>query len=325
MKKKILFFTRGFLLLLLCVSPFTLFSTAQGHLSAAPAVPPPALAALPSQALLAAGEAGKLRVYIEDLPLQFDVEPRLHEGKIMLPLRALGERAGFLVQWEKDRRRVTLHGPGREIALYPGNPLFAVNGILHRTTHPPLLHGGRILVGSDLLEQAAGLLLQAGEGQKGVLRFKPGQPFPAEQKVREQPLYFVELLLPPGDRVKAHEKFEIRLAAPFVSGIFAYEINFFYNPGIIQVIDVYNPTFQPLREFYMKEIDNTEGKMRYTLTTLGYREDLPPRQSLAVIEAVVSRAGTVPLIEGTFKLTLLDNRARIMPVGLEERFLSVSN
>jgi len=324
MKKKILYFPWGFLLLLLCVSPFSLFSTAQGHLSAAPAVPR-ALAALPPQALVATGEAGKLRVYLEDLPIQFDVKPRLYEEKIMLPLRALGERAGFLVHWEKDRKRVTLHGPGREIALYPGNPLFAVNGILHRTAHPPLLHGGRILVGFDLLKQATGLLLHAGEGQGDVLRFRPGQPFPAEQKVREQPLYFVELLLPPGDRVKAHEKFEIRLAAPFVRGIFAYEISFFYNPGIIQVIDVYNPNFQPLREFYMKEIDNREGKMRYTLTTLGYREDLPPRQSLAVIEAVVSRAGAVPLIEGTFTLTLLDNRARIMPVGMEERVLSVGN
>jgi len=303
--------TAGLVFLLLFPFPYSLFTTATGHVSAAPAENERA--------------EGNLRVYLEDLPIRFDVEPRLREGKIMLPLRALGERSGFLVHWQKDRRRVTLHGPGREIVLYPDNPLFAINGILHRTAHPPLLYSGRVLVGPDLLKEATGLLLQAGDGQGGVLRFRHRQPFPAEQKVREQPLYFVELLLPPGDRVKAREKFEIRLAAPFVRGIFAYEISFFYNPEIIQVIDIYNPTFQPLREFYMKEINNREGKMRYTLTTLGYREDLPPRPNLAVIEAVVSRAGAVPLIKGTFKVTLLDNRARIMPVGLEERVLSVGD
>ncbi|MEW5921518.1 MAG: copper amine oxidase N-terminal domain-containing protein [Bacillota bacterium] len=274
---------------------------------------------------------GKLRVYLEGVPLQPDIQPLLRGDRFYLPLRVMAEQAGFTVNWENGLKRATLYGAGREIALYPANPLYAVNGILHRTVQPPLLQGGRIHVGLDFLEKAAGLVLQDGDPERGFLQFKIRQQhlspdregLPHGAAAREQPVYFVELLLPPGDRVAAKENFEMRLAAPFVRGIYAYEISFFYNPSIIQVKDVHNPAYQPSREFYMKEINNREGKMRYTLTTLGYQEELPPRATLAVIEAVVSREGAVPLIQGTLVVTLLDHKARTMPVGLEERILTV--
>ncbi len=264
----------------------------------------------------------EFHVFLNGVSLSFDTQPLFPEEGPMLPLRAMGEQAGFTVDWENEHKRATLHGVGTAITLYPGNPLYAVNGILKRTGQPPQLQHGRLLVSLDFLEEGAGLVLQDGAPQKGYLYFESRKPDFADD-LGEQPVYFVELLLPPEDRVAVDERFEMRLATPFVPGIFAYEISFFYNPDIFQVKDVHNPGYQPSHEFQIKQINNNEGIMRYTLTTLGAQDDLPPRDILAVIEAVVSREGAVPLIEGTLKVTLLDNRVRSMPVGLEERVLYV--
>lgn len=279
-------------------------------------------AALPQANTGAADQGGKMHIFIEGA-FQPHIQPlELGEGPYF-PLRAVTELAGFAVHWDNEWKRITLQGAGRDVTLYPANPLYAVNGILHRTVQPPMLQGGRVFVGPDFLEQAAGLVLSQEERAMGFFHFKKGQPPLLPDEPREQPVYFIELLLPPGDRVEANEYFEIRLAAPFVRGIYAYEVSFFYNPAIIQVKDVRNPAYQPSREFFMKEVNNREGKIRYTLTTLGYAEELPPRTTLAVIEAVVSREGAVPLIRGTLMVTLMDNRGSSMPVGLEERILYV--
>ncbi len=261
-------------------------------------------------------------IYVEGAPLQGHSQPLQQEGVFYFPLRALAEQAGFEVRWESDLKRVTLKGKGREAALYPGNPLYAVNGILHRTAHPPVLLQGRTFVSPDLLEKAVGLVLQA-KGEGAYYFSVSCQPFAPETGSREQPVYFVELLLPQGERVRVDEAFEIRLAAPFVRGIYAYEVSFFYNPALIQVRDVHNPSFQPGREFSLKQINNREGQLRYTLTTLGVPPSLPPRGTLVVIEAVASREGAVPLLQGTLVVTLLDGRAHPMPAGLEERVLNV--
>ena len=285
----------------------------------------PGGAVYPQTAAAAEGEGGAdLRVLLDGVLIKFDTKPLLEDKGPMLPLRAIGEQAGFMVHWDNEIKRATLHRGGNVISLYPDNPLYAVNGILKRTEQPPQLKDSRLLVSLDFLEKGAGLALQSWDRQKGYLHLTDRQPtFPRDTAIREQPVYFVELLLPPEDRVEVDESFEMHLAAPFVQGIFAYEVLFFFNPDIIQVMDVRNPAYQQSHEYFLKEIDNTMGTVRYTLTTLGARDYLPPRHTLAVIEAVVSREGAVPLIEGTLKVTLLDNRARNMPVGLEERVLYV--
>lgn len=271
-------------------------------------------------------------MYVDYTLLPFDIQPILHDDGIMLPLRVLCEYTGFLVNWENDLKRATIHGHGRDVALYPENPLYAVNGILNRTEQPPWIREGRLMVSLSFLEKGVGLVLADGSPEKGFLHFKTEQvpinagkndlPAGAPGDI-EQPVYFVELLLPSDDRVKVGEVFEIRLAAPFVRGIYAYEVSFFYDPEIIRVQDVQNPAYRLSDEFYIKKISNREGSMRYTLTTLGTADRIEPRETLAVIEAVVSREGAVPLIAGTLQVTLLDNKARVMPVGLEERVLYV--
>ena len=304
MRQAVIYCAAGLLLLYLSFSPFAV--------EGAPTVSP------------------QTQIYLDGvvlLPQEF--EPILVRGEIMLPLRAMSERMGLIVQWDHKLKMVTLHGKGRDIALYPGNPLYALNGLILRMNYLPLLKGGRTFVGLDFLEEAMDITLHSGDMQKGALYFVRGKtslPDRGREGLpngeRELPLNFVELLLPE-DKVKTGDWFDIQLAAPFVEGIFAYEITFAYDPAIIQLIDVRNPDYWPLREHQLKEIDNEEGMMRYTLTTLGYRETLPPRDNLAILEVVVFEEGFITFNDDTFTVQLLDNRGRNMSVGLEERILTV--
>jgi hypothetical protein len=285
----------------------------------------PGGAASSQTAAAAAGaNEAELRILLDNVSLRFDTQPLLAAQGPMLPLRVIGEQAGFTVHWDNEINQATLQRAGNIITLYPNNPLYAVNGNLKRTEQPPLLKDGRLLVSLDFLEKGLGLVLQSGDPQAGYLHLTDRQSmYAGDTDLREQPVYFVELLLPPEQRVEVQEIFKMHLRAPFVEGIFAYEVAFYYNPAVIQVIDLSNPTYRPAREFFLKEIDNNTGFARYTFTTLGYQDYLPPRDTLVVIEAVVYREGPLSLTAEVLELTLLDSRARRMPVGLEERVLNV--
>ena len=286
--------------------------------------PPGGAASSQTTAATAGAQEAELRILLDDVLLNFDTQPLLAAQGPMLPLRVIGEQAGFTVRWDHEIRQATLQRGDNIIILYPNNPLYAVNGNLKRTEQPPLLKDSRLLVSLDFLAEGIGLVLQSGDLQAGYLHLTDRQlTFPGDTDLREQPVYFVELLLPPEQRVAVQDIFKMHLRAPFVEGIFAYEVAFSYNPEIIQVIDLANPTYRPTREFFLKEIDNNSGFARYTLTTLGYREYLPPRDTLVLIEAVVYREGPLSLTAEMLEVTLLDGRARRMRSGLEEQVLDV--
>ncbi|MDO9533789.1 MAG: stalk domain-containing protein [Bacillota bacterium] len=275
-----------------------------------------------------AAASRQVAVHIDGVPLQFDVAPQLREEKLMLPLRKIFEELGYLVTWEADGKRVALRGPGRMIILYPGNVLYSVNGVVYRASEVPFIEKGRTMVGIDLLKQSAGIKNLVWDEQKGILHLEylPSRRGEVERDWgiipdEEGQSYFVEVLLPPGNRVDVGETFEIRISAPLVRGIHSYEIRFFYNPEVIKIKDITNPFFIRQDEFYMKRINNRDGMVQYTLTTLGFPEVIPPRKNLVVIEAIAFRAGAVPFLEGTLQIKMLDNTAGSMPVFLEEKTL----
>lgn len=267
-------------------------------------------------------------VYLNGRLLNFDVPPLLKEGSLMLPLRRLFEEMGYRVTWEAEARRAVLNGFGRIVVLYPHNPLYTVNGVVYRTANLPFIERGRLMVGLDFLRESAVLEKLVWEAAEGKLyleyRRGPGShgelPPEAQQYRRAG---FVEVLLPPGNRIQVGETFEVVLAAPFVRDVFSFEVSFFYNPEVIKVKDVKNYTYNPAEEFYLKRINNQEGMIKYTQTYLGYRENIPPRSHLVVIEAVPFREGAVPFMEGNLKVVLFNNRAAEIPVALENKTLYI--
>lgn len=272
-------------------------------------------------------------VHLNGAALQFDVQPRLQRGNPVFPLRKIFEELGYVVTWEAEAKRAVLRAPGCVVILYPENPLYSVNGVVYRTANPPCIERGRLMVGMDFLQESAGIKELVWNEQKGILyleyrdsreegRELPHLPDEADKK--KYYAHFVEVLLPPGNRVQVGESFEIVIAAPFVKGIYAYEVRFFFNQDVIKIKDIKNPSYKLQEEFYMKRINNREGMVEYTQTSLGYLEELPPRRHLVVIEAIAFREGAVPFLTGTLTIKLLDNTASPIPVLLEEKTLYTS-
>jgi len=135
---------------------------------------------------------------------------------------------------------------------------------------------------------------------------------------------FVEVLLPRGNRVRAGESFDIVVSAPLVRNIYSFEVSFFYNHEVIKIKDVKNYGYKPQEEFYLKRINNREGMLRYTQTALGYKEEIPPRGHLAVIQAIAFREGAIPFLKENLIVKIYDLKGEKMPVALEEKILYIT-
>jgi hypothetical protein len=281
--------------------------------------------------LLSAIASRQVAVHMNGVPLQFDLAPRIEEGSPVFPLRRIFEEMGYGVNWEGDNKRIVLTGWGRHIVLYPQNPLYAINGIVYRMARPPFLEKGRLMVGLDFIQQAAGVSELFWDEAQDLfeIRFKEeGRLWKAEDAAKEgfsgkYPTWFLEVLLPEENRVGVGESFEIVIGAPFVRGIHSYEVRFFFNPELIKIKDIKNPSYRQAEEFYLKRINNREGVVEYTLTNLGFAADIPPRRTLVVMEAVAFREGAVPLIGGTLHVELQDNTATRIPTAVEEKTLQI--
>lgn len=275
----------------------------------------------------------QIGVYLNGTALQFDVLPRFQQGMPVFPLRKIFEESGYSVTWEAEAKRAVLKGAGRIVVLYPQNPLYSVNGVVYRMSVPPFIERGRLMVGLDFIQECTAFENPVWDETNGILylKYRNGQesdnelPPPGGAKNGYQPYNFVEVLLPPGNRTRVGESFEIVIAAPFVKDIYSYEVSFFYNPEVIKIKDVRNYSYKPQEEFYLKRINNMEGMLKYTQTSLGYREEIPPRSHFVVIEAIAFREGAVPFLEGNLKVVLLDNKAKQIPVALEEKTLYIQS
>lgn len=278
--------------------------------------------------VMAVSASRDLTVCLNDIPLEFDVPPHFQQDEPMVPLRRVCEELGFEVIWEVSSRRIVLKGLEQVITLYPGNPLYSINQVVHRASRPPFIVEGRTMAALDFLQNIGGVKELIWDQQNSIINITaeeimgPGKPseIPWDEQHQAQ---FIEVLLPPAGKLGVGEEFEFKIDAPLVKGIYAYEINFFYNPGIIRIKEINNPVFNQENEYYLKNIANADGTASYTLTALGFQENIAPRQTLAIFKAVVLRKGAIAFNEHTLKIRLLDNTASYIPVFVSDKTLYV--
>lgn len=95
---------------------------------------PPALAQAP------------VTVVLDDVPLAFDTEPVIQEGRVLVPFRGLGEALGVEVGWDAVTRTVLARGFGKDVSLPIGEGHALVNGTPVALDAPPVIEEGRTLV-----------------------------------------------------------------------------------------------------------------------------------------------------------------------------------
>lgn len=88
---------------------------------------------------------------MDGLPVDFDVPPFIHEGRTMVPFRAIAEALNVLVEWDDSTRTVTASTGtasqgGIRVRLQIGNKLADKNGTPIGLDVPPMIVGGRTLI-----------------------------------------------------------------------------------------------------------------------------------------------------------------------------------
>ncbi|MDD2235511.1 MAG: stalk domain-containing protein [Desulfitobacteriaceae bacterium] len=69
-----------------------------------------------------------LLLYLEDIPLIFDVNPVIENGRTLVPMRGIFQALGATVDWDGSLQKVTAGSGGRKVELQIGSNLACVNG-----------------------------------------------------------------------------------------------------------------------------------------------------------------------------------------------------
>ncbi len=264
----------------------------------------------------------KIDLYLNGRKLHFEVEPRLREGEVYIPLRGLFEAMGYVVEWQEERRMITIYGQEGIVILYLDSELYAISGSVKRLQGLLFVERGRTLVHLDFLRSlaVADQVDWHPEEQTLEILAARGETVLQEKPVAELQEYanFIEVQLSGGEQVEVGDSFALHVGAPFIPGIHTFEVRLHFDPSLLQVKDIYSPSFQAGEDFFRKDINNNEGRASYTQSLLGFRDSIPSRKDLVVVRAETLQAGVFPIEQETLEVVLLDNEARNIPISKEE-------
>ena len=83
-----------------------------------------------------ANAADDIEIYIDGVLLDAEVAPMIINNRVMLPLRAIGEAVGCIVNWIDAERRIDVIFPGGSAKMYIGDPDAIVSALDADTGQP---------------------------------------------------------------------------------------------------------------------------------------------------------------------------------------------
>ncbi|HLO03029.1 MAG TPA: copper amine oxidase N-terminal domain-containing protein [Symbiobacteriaceae bacterium] len=137
------------------------------------------------------GEAVEMDTYVNGEKIQFDVRPKVKEGRTLVPIRALVEKLGAQVSWDQATSTVTIVKGTTEIKLVIGSNIALVNGEEVQLDAAAEVEAGRTLIPTRFVSQKLGLYVSWLAEQRTILVTEQPveeEPAPApEQPVEEAP------------------------------------------------------------------------------------------------------------------------------------------
>ncbi|HWA81922.1 MAG TPA: stalk domain-containing protein [Fimbriimonadaceae bacterium] len=107
--------------------------------------------------LSAAVAAQQIQVLVDSNPVQFpDIQPRMIDGRVMVPIRGVFEQMGATVNWDEDTQTVSTMLNGSEVVLHIGSDEATVDGKSVMLDAAPVEIGDRTLVPMRFLGDALG-------------------------------------------------------------------------------------------------------------------------------------------------------------------------
>lgn len=97
---------------------------------------------------------GEIKVNLNEKEIVFDVEPRIIEGRTMVPMRNIFEQLGCQVEWFADKAMIQVYSSYPTIELYISNKKAFIGSDEKVLDVPPLIVNGRTLVPLRFIAEA---------------------------------------------------------------------------------------------------------------------------------------------------------------------------
>lgn len=96
--------------------------------------------------LTATAQTVAVNVYLDGLPVSFDVQPQIHDGRTLAPFRALAEALHVKVDWDGSTNTVTARNSQTTVRLQIGNATAYLNDAPVQLDVPPALVNDRTVI-----------------------------------------------------------------------------------------------------------------------------------------------------------------------------------
>lgn len=103
-----------------------------------------------------AAMAADITVLVNGEKVEFDRQPELQNGKVMIPFRFVAEKLGATVAWEEETQTIFTSLNGSFATMQIGNQSIFVDGKTYVSEKAPFLVVDRTLVSEEALEQSLG-------------------------------------------------------------------------------------------------------------------------------------------------------------------------
>jgi len=114
------------------------------------------LSGLLSAPSLAQEQEREISVLIDGLPVAFDVQPVIQNGRTLVPFRSIAEILNISVTWDGPKQTVSASGGNINIGLQIGNNTAYLNNTPLVLDVPPLILNGRTLIPLRFFSEAFG-------------------------------------------------------------------------------------------------------------------------------------------------------------------------
>ncbi|MGI6607088.1 MAG: stalk domain-containing protein [Peptococcia bacterium] len=95
-------------------------------------------------------------LYLEDIPLIFDVNPVIENGRTLVPMRGIFQALGAAVEWDGVTQRIVALSPERKVELQIGQTQAWVNGELRTLDVSPCILDSRTMIPLRFVGEALG-------------------------------------------------------------------------------------------------------------------------------------------------------------------------
>ena len=114
-------------------------------------------------------DAETLSVIYDGQKLDFDTEPEIIDGNVMVPMRSIFEAFGAKVKWDENTKTVTAKKKSKTIEMTIGSTEMKKNDETYTAAAAPVISDGRTLVPLRAVSELLGLDVEWNESDRQVI------------------------------------------------------------------------------------------------------------------------------------------------------------